>query len=156
LAVERLSVVLVVAAMACGGCSSANLAVGPAPQSANGADTGAGADAAAPGTRSEAVVPGRPARVFIFAGVDKSCASLPAPELQIVTPPAKGDVSFRPGQDTTMAASLSGYCTGAKAKGTGVYYTARDGTSGTDTFAVTARLQSGEEMRREFQVKIAE
>ena len=81
---------------------------------------------------------------------------MPAPELQITTSPAKGDISFRPGQETIIAASLTGSCPGAKSTGTGVYYTARAGATGTDTFAVTAKLASGEVMRREFQVTIAE
>lgn len=110
----------------------------------------------APGVRTSAIVPGRAARVFIFAGVDQNCASLPEPQLTVAKPPAKGDVSFRPGQATKLAATASGTCIGAKATGTGVYYTARDGTSGSDTFTVTARLASGETMTRDFDIKIAE
>jgi hypothetical protein len=40
--------------------------------------------------------------------------------------------------------------------GTGVYYTARAGASGTDRFAVEAKLASGETNRRVFEVTIAE
>ena len=111
---------------------------------------------AAPGVRTSAVVPGRPGRVFIFAGVDNACATLPAPELKLSKAPIKGDVSFKSGQETTIAASSGGTCLGAKAQGTGVYYTARPGTSGTDAFAVTAKLASGETMSRDFTVTIAE
>ena len=108
------------------------------------------------GTRSSPVVPGRPGRVFIFAGVDKACAPLAAPELKITKAPAKGDISFTPGQETTIAASAQGTCLGAKSKGTGVYYTARAGTTGMDSFSVTAKLASGETMTRDFQVNISE
>ena len=107
-------------------------------------------------TRSSPVVPGRPGRVFIFAGVGKKCEQLPAPEIAITAPPSKGDVTFQPGQDTTIAASALGTCIGTKAKGTGVYYTARTETSGTDTFSVTAKTSTGETMTRTFQVTIAQ
>ncbi len=107
-------------------------------------------------TRSSPVVPGRPGRVFIFAGVGKNCEQLPAPEIAITAPPLKGDVTFQPGQDTTIAASALGTCIGTKAKGTGVYYTAKTGTSGTDTFSVTAKTSTGESMTRTFQVTIAQ
>ena len=94
--------------------------------------------------------------MFIFAGVDKDCAQLPAPELKVTKAAAKGDVTFTPGQDTNIAASAANNCLGAKAKGTGVYYTARPGTSGPDTFSVTAKLASGETMTRDFAVNISE
>lgn len=109
-----------------------------------------------PGVRNSAIVPGRAARVFIFAGVDKDCASLPEPQLTVTKPPTKGDVSFRPGQATKLVATASGTCIGTKATGTGVYYTAREGTSGADSFSVTARLASGETMTRDFDIKISE
>ncbi len=79
-----------------------------------------------PGVRTSNFVPGRAARVFIFAGVDGNCASLPAPELTVTRPPAKGDVSFRPGQQTKFAVTATDSCIGAKAVGTGVYCTARE------------------------------
>lgn len=110
------------------------------------------ADAA---TRTQPVVPGRPGRVFVFAGLDEKCRALEAPQLSIAQMPQKGEVSFRPGQTTAIAASVSGGCMGAEATGTGVYYTAREGTSGSDTFTVSARLASGETMTRQFQVQIA-
>lgn len=119
------------------------------PPSANAATAGAA-------TRSSPVVPGRPGRVFIFAGVGKTCEQLPAPEITIQQPPSKGDVTFQPGQDTTIAASALGTCIGTKAKGTGVYYTAKAGTSGTDAFSVTAKTSTGETMTRTFQVTIAQ
>ena len=108
------------------------------------------------GIRNSIIVPGRPARVFIFAGVDQNCASLPEPQLTITKQPTKGDVSFRPGQLTKLAATASGTCIGTKATGTGVYYTAREGTSGADAFTITARLASGETMLRAFDIKSAE
>lgn len=108
------------------------------------------------GVRTSPIVPGRAARVFIFAGVDANCVSLPAPELNVTRQPAKGDLSFRPGQETKLAATASGTCIGAKATGTGVYYTARTGSSGVDNFSVTARLASGETMTRDFKVEIAQ
>lgn len=108
------------------------------------------------GARTTPVVPGRPGRVFVFAGVDEACRSLPAPELKITRAPAKGEVTFKPGQPTTIALSAGGTCKDVAVTGTGVYYTARAGTSGDDAFAVSARLAGGETMMRDFEVKIAE
>lgn len=94
--------------------------------------------------------------MFIFAGVDEGCRPLPSPQVALTTSPAKGDVSFRPGQQTKLAASVGGTCIGASATGTGVYYTARPGAVGVDSFSVTATLSSGETLTREFTVEIAE
>lgn len=105
--------------------------------------------------RSAPVVPGRRARVFIFAGLGDKCEQLVAPEITITQPPAKGDLAFVPGQQTTIQYSAKGTCIGRTATGTGIYYTARDGTDGTDRFAVTAKLASGETVSRSFQVTIA-
>lgn len=105
--------------------------------------------------RSAPVVPGRRARVFIFAGLGDKCEQLAAPEITITQPPAKGDLAFVPGQQTTIEYSAKGTCIGKTATGTGIYYTARDGTDGTDRFAVTAKLASGETVSRSFQVRIA-
>lgn len=107
-------------------------------------------------TRSSPVVVGRPARVFIFASFGKSCEPVAAPQIVISTPPAKGDITFQPGQETTIQYSLSGNCIGQKATGTGVYYTARAGSTGTDSFVLQATLASGEVATRSFEVKIAE
>ncbi len=106
--------------------------------------------------RKTPVVPGRPARVFIFAGFGDNCEPLPAPELTITAAPAKGDVSFQPGQETTIMTSEKGTCIGQTAKGTGVYYTARAGQAGTDRFSVAAKLAGGETAARSFEVRIAE
>ena len=150
----RLVVVIVAALALLSSCSGASSPV-PPPQAT---DTSAAPPpaTAAPGVRTEPVVPGRPGRVFIFAGVDNACAALPAPELSVSKAPAKGDVSFKTGQDTTIAASAGGTCLGAKAKGTGVYYTARPGTSGQDAFSITAKLAGGETMTRDFAVNISQ
>jgi len=107
------------------------------------------------GVRTQPVVPGRPGRVFVFAGVDETCKSLAAPTLSVTQAPAKGEITFRPGQATTIATS-GGACQGTQAIGTGVYFTAREGTSGGDRFSVTATLATGETMTRDFQVEIAE
>ena len=101
------------------------------------------------------VVPGRPARVFIFAGLDEKCEPIAAPQITITEPPAKGDVSFVPGQETTMQYSAKGTCVGRKTTGTGIYYTARAGQEGTDRFSVTAKLASGDTATRTFEVTIA-
>ncbi|MFT3729998.1 MAG: hypothetical protein QM780_01045 [Hyphomicrobium sp.] len=106
--------------------------------------------------RSTPVVPGRRARVFIFAGLGDKCEPLPAPAITITEPPSKGDVTFVPGQETTIEYSAKGTCLGKKATGTGVYYTAREGAEGKDRFAVSAKLASGETVGRTFEVTIAQ
>ncbi len=106
-------------------------------------------------TRTEPVVPGRPGRVFIFAGLGENCEQLPMPQITVDQAPAQGVLTYRSGQTTTIAASKSGKCIGKTATGTGVYYTAREGATGTDTFALTARLISGESLTRTFTVTIA-
>jgi hypothetical protein len=107
-------------------------------------------------TRKEPVVVGRAARVFIFAGVGQKCEPIPEPQVTITTRPSKGDLSIVHGQDTAIVSSAQGTCIGAKAKGTGVYYTARAGATGTDRFAVAAKLASGETTTRTFEVTIVE
>jgi hypothetical protein len=106
--------------------------------------------------RSTPVVPGRRARVFVFAGFGKKCEPVAAPQITITGPPAKGDVTFVPGQETTIQYSAQGTCIGQKTQGTGVYYTARAGQQGTDRFSVAAKLGTGETATRTFEVRIAE
>jgi hypothetical protein len=106
-------------------------------------------------TRTAPVVPGRPARVFVFAGWDGNCAATAAPEVTVIKQPMQGDITLRPGQETKVAASAGGTCAGRSVSGTGVYYTARVGAAGTDRFSVEARLPSGETSRRNFEVTIA-
>ena len=140
---------LALALVSVAGCSGLGSQGGDAPL----AGEGAGVDAA---VRSTPVVPGRPARVFIFAGFGKRCETVAAPQITITEPPAKGDVSFVPGQETTIQNSAQGTCIGQKTKGTGIYYTARAGQQGVDRFSVAAKLASGETATRTFEVRIAE
>ncbi len=138
---------LVLAGLA--GCTAA----GPNATSLQPVNAPVTADAA---VRSAPVVPGRRARVFIFAGLGNNCEPIAAPEITITEPPSKGDVTFVPGQETTIQYSAQGTCLGRPATGTGVYYTAREGQQGTDRFSVSAKLASGEIANRTFQVTIAE
>jgi hypothetical protein len=105
--------------------------------------------------RSMPVVPGRPARVFIFAGLNENCEPIAAPQITITAPPTKGGVSFVPGQETAMQYSAKGTCAGRKATGTGIYYTARAGQEGTDRFSIIAKLSNGDTATRTFEVTIA-
>lgn len=107
-------------------------------------------------TRTEPVVAGRPARVFIFAGLGDTCEALPPPEVAILNAPAKGDLSFVPNQETAIKTSAQGTCIGRVAKGTAVYYTAREGATGTDRFAVSAKLGKSDAVTRSFEVTIAQ
>ena len=107
-------------------------------------------------TRSEPVVAGRPARVFIFAGLGKSCEAVPPPQVVIVQQPSKGALSLVQNQETTIRTSAEGTCIGHTAKGTAVYFTAREGADGKDRFAVSAKLSGGEEVTRTFEVTIVQ
>ena len=111
------------------------------------------ADAA---VRTSPVTPGRPARVFVFAGFGDHCEQVAAPQITITQPPAKGELSFVPDQETTIQSSAHGTCIGQTAKGTGIYYTARAGQQGTDRFSVAAKLATGETATRAFEVRIAD
>lgn len=127
--------------------------------SASGPPAGAPPIAAAPatgdGVRREPVVAGRRARVFVMAGFGDTCESLPAPAVTVTRQPAKGSVTFEPGQETTVNTSASGTCIGARVTGTGIYYTARPGETGSDTFAVEASLGNSV-TQRAFTVEITE
>jgi hypothetical protein len=141
------------------GCSGIGTQSGTAPLPGDVPSSTAGASTSDAPTsdaavRSAPVVPGRRARVFIFAGFGTKCEPVAAPQITITAPPAKGDVTFVPGQETTIQASAQGTCIGQKTQGTGVYYTARAGQKGTDRFSVSAKLASGETSTRTFEVRI--
>jgi len=141
--------VLALTLVAVAGCSGIGTQEGSAPLAGDPptADTA---------VRSTPVVPGRPARVFVFAGFGDKCEAVAAPQITITAPPAKGEVTFVPGQDTTIQYSAQGTCIGQQTKGTGVYYTARAGQQGTDRFSIAAKLATGEMASRTFEVHIAE
>lgn len=139
----------ILAALLLAGCTGQ----GAAPVEPGAANAAPAEDVA---VRSSPVIVGRPARVFVMAGFGKDCTPVAAPEITITQPPEKGDVSFIPGQETTIQYSAAGTCVGQKTTGTGIYYTARQGTSGTDRFAVSAKLASGEVATRAFEVRITE
>lgn len=104
--------------------------------------------------KASRVAPGGTTRVYVMAAFDKDCRGLPAPAITIVTPPAKGQVSFREGQSITVQQSLSGGCVGQRVPGTGIYYTANAATFGRDSFSITAKLSTGETATRSFQLNI--
>ena len=130
------------------GCSGTEISAPPA--------TDAGGATQDVAVRSTPVVPGRPGRVFVMAGIGKNCEPIGEPSITVDQPPQKGDVSFVAGQETTIQYSLSGACTGVRTTGTGIYYTARQGATGTDRFSITARMGDGTEATRSFEVRIAE
>lgn len=107
-------------------------------------------------TRSAPVVAGRRARIFIFAGLGNACEPLPLPEVVFLQQPSKGTLSLVTNQETTIQTSTQGTCIGRVAKGTAVYYTAREGAEGTDRFAVSAKFSEGETVTRTFEVTITQ
>lgn len=90
----------------------------------------------------------------MFAGLGPKCEPLPAPQITVTAPPAKGDLSFEPGQSMVLTTATNPACIGKPATGTGLYYTARAGNEGVDQFAVEARMGSGERLARTFAVRI--
>jgi hypothetical protein len=152
-AISRVAVSLVLALAVAGeaGCSGLKSQGTGAPQPG---DVPAPAKDAA--VRKTPVTPGRPARVFVFAGFGDHCEQVPAPEIAVTQAPTKGDLSFVKDQETTIQYSAQGTCIGQTAKGTGIYYTARAGQDGVDRFSVSAKLATGETATRTFEVRIAE
>jgi hypothetical protein len=146
-----LTTVLALALVGPAGCSGIGTQNGSAPLPGD-----APAPTADAAVRLTPVVPGRPARVFVLAGFGKHCEQVAPPQITITEPPAKGEVSFVPGQETTIQYSAQGTCIGQKTQGTGIYYTARAGQEGTDRFAIAAKLGTGETATRTFEVRIAE
>ena len=102
------------------------------------------------------VSPGASTRVWIMAAFDDTCQPIAAPRIEIITKPAKGTIALREGQATTVKSSHSGTCIGARVTGTGIYYTANAGAEGPDTFAIEARLATGEVASHSFQMLIAD
>jgi len=94
--------------------------------------------------------------MFVWAGFsEKDCSAL-TPTFAVVQAPAKGDVSFKPDQTTTIRHSNSGNCIGANLAGTGIYYTARNGMAGDDAFSVTATTPDGSTATKTFSVRVVE
>ena len=114
------------------------------------------AGAQEPSTDPTRVSPGASTRVWIMAAFDDTCQPMAAPKIDITIQAAKGSVTFREGQSTTVKSSRSGTCLGARVTGTGVYYTAQQHAEGPDTFAIEARLPTGEIASRTFRMTIGE
>jgi hypothetical protein len=102
------------------------------------------------------VSPGGTTRVFVMAGFDAQCQSLPPAAIAVDVVPKKGSVSFRQGQSIVVQTSASGTCIGSRVTGTGIYYTAAADGSGGDSFSITARLASGETATRTFNLHISD
>lgn len=107
-------------------------------------------------TEPTRVSPGASTRVWIMAAFDETCRAIAAPRIDITVRPAKGTVTFREGQSTTVKSSRSGTCLGARVTGTGVYYTAGATAEGADTFSIEARLPTGEIAARTFHLTISD
>lgn len=95
-------------------------------------------------------------RLFVMAGFGPDCAFKGYPEMAMTAAPAKGQVTFKLGESTTIQYSLSGKCVGATVAGTGIYYTPGPGQNGEDSFTVTGRIGTGEPATRTFHVIIGD
>jgi hypothetical protein len=146
--------IVVFAGWALGACTT-----GQAPLLTTGAINSPGAiNQAAPEhpTRSTPAVAGRPARVFVMVGfMQKDCSAI-VPDIKVLRAPTKGSVSFQPNQMTTVQFSQTGKCTGTRLPGTGIYYTARAGATGGDSFTVEATTPGGEVATRTFHVRVTD
>jgi hypothetical protein len=107
-----------------------------------------------PAPASTRVSPGGTTRVYIMAAFGDTCEATGTPSIDVMSPPAQGTVTLRPGQTTTIASSLSGKCIGAKVQGTGIYYVAGPTAAGRDTFSIRARLVTGEVINKTFVLRI--
>jgi hypothetical protein len=107
-----------------------------------------------PAPASTRVSPGGTTRVYIMAAFGDTCETTGTPTIDVMSQPAQGTVTLRPGQTTTVASSLSGKCIGAKVKGTGIYYAAGPTAAGRDTFSIRARLATGEIIDKTFVLRI--
>jgi len=94
--------------------------------------------------------------MYIWAGFSEKDCRVVTPKFAVTQAPAKGTVSFRPNQPTKIQHSGSGKCLGTKLPGTGIYYTAGKGQSGSDQFSITATTPSGQTATKSFQVEIVE
>lgn len=108
--------------------------------------------AAEPGPKY--VTAAQPTRVFVVAGLGERCSSDVAPQVEVVTRPAKGQVTVEPGVATTIQYSLSGHCIGTPARGLGITYVSQPGASGDDRFSIRARMPSGAIATRDFVIRI--
>jgi hypothetical protein len=95
-------------------------------------------------------------RVFVMAGFNPDCTFKSFPEIQLTAAPTKGQVSFKPGEKTTVKYSSSGDCVGKSVEGTGIYYTPAPGQAGEDRFAVRVLLDKAEPVTRTFSVVIVD
>ena len=141
---------VVVLAAGCAAETPGRMAIAPP------SDAEASVAAASAPARTNPVVAGRAARVFVMASLGADCKSGEAPVINVARPPAKGTVSFRPGQQTTIGFSRTGDCVGKPALGTGVYYTARAGETGADTFSIVGRSGGDAPMTQTFTVEITD
>ena len=106
--------------------------------------------------RGTPVVVGKPSRLYVMVGFkEKDCAPV-EPQISVTTPPGKGTVTLKPGEQAAVQFSTSGKCTGKVLPGTGIYYSANKGATGTDTFTVTASTGPGQSAVRSFNVRVVQ
>ncbi len=106
--------------------------------------------------RGTPVVAGRPARLYVMAGFrEKDCSPIEA-DVKLQTAPRKGTVTFKPKQQTVVQFSASGKCIGQTIVGTGIYYTAKKGQVGADSFSIVATAGRSKPSTKTFNVNIAE
>jgi hypothetical protein len=101
------------------------------------------------------VVADAPTRVFVIAGLDSKCRATKQPAVVLTQPPTKGTVTLQPVPPTVMQFSLSGKCIGQRVPGIGVYYQARAGEAGGDTFSFAVKIGRAEPITKTIPVAIA-
>ena len=112
------------------------------------------AGAAATTVYAKPVTSARPTEMYVWAGfAEKDCSPVPA-QISISQPAAKGAVTLRANQATLVQHSASGKCIGRQIPGTGIYYTAKAGQFGADSFTVTAAVPNGQIVTRTFHVTV--
>ncbi|MFM1813590.1 MAG: hypothetical protein RLZ98_285 [Pseudomonadota bacterium] len=143
-AVQKCLILSLATALVLAGCAQGNITTGSVETKPEAAK------------RGTPVVAGREARMYVMAGFkEKDCSAL-TPDVKVTTAPAKGEVTFKPGQQTLVQSSISGSCVGKQIAGTGIYYTARKGETGADTFTITATAGSGQPITKSFSIEVVE
>jgi hypothetical protein len=135
------------------------LTTGPLTTGSVATDTAAARQTAGEVARADArgtkVVANAPTRVFVVAGLDARCRATGQPAIVITQPPGKGTVSLKAVPPTTMQFTLSGKCIGQRVPGVGVYYQARDGEVGVDTFTFAVKIGRAEPLIKTIPVVIS-
>jgi hypothetical protein len=102
--------------------------------------------------RAVKVVPGRDARVAVYADIRPDCTSGPLPAIRLVAPPAHGVVSVKRG---TLKATNFKQCLATEVPAFVAFYRAAKDFSGTDEFELEIAQAGGRKQLQHFRVDVS-